>query len=201
MLASVLWVTALMVEARYDLGPSGQNTSNSLFLPDQSAFFLAQLGYLVLLTGLFRSKAAGDGLFGRSAVAIWWLAVAALVIGQFLGLFKFGPAMFLLPIGGLGQVLGSTLTAVATYQTGRWQGWRRFAPAVWAAYLIILLVSVIASIPVISMPDPSGSGAAPSVWAEAGWQIAWFVVGLALFIEAGDRRVSSAHGTGLAPTR
>lgn len=183
MCASVLWVMALTIEYRYDLNPTGQNTGSGLFLPDQTAFFLAQLGYLALLTGLFKSKAAGDGRFGRLAVAIWWLAVAALVIAQFLGLFKFGPAMYLLPVGGLGQILGSILTAVAVYRAGRWQRWRRFAPAAWAAYLVLLFVWI------VIVTSPSGSGALPSMWPEAGWQVMWFVVGLALFIEAGEQRV------------
>ena len=192
MIAAIMWIVALLVEYRYALQPAGHNTGTGLYRIDQGVFLLAQLGYLMLLTGLFRARAAGDGVFGKVATGIWWVAVALLVLSQLLGLLGVGGAAVLLPLGGLGQLLGSILTAIAVFRARRWTGWRLLAPAIWAVYTVVLIVGVIASLPLVSMPGPSGSGAVPAEWAEAAWQGAWFVVALALFTEASATRTSGA---------
>ncbi len=127
MAAAAVWVVALVIEYQYGLRTPG-NTS-TLYKADQAAFYLAQVGYLVMLIGLFWSRAGGDGRFGRIAIGIWIIAVVAIVLGQGLGVFGVN-AVFLLPVSGVGQIVGSLLTSVAVVRAGRWAGWRRWAPAI-----------------------------------------------------------------------
>jgi hypothetical protein len=91
----------------------------------------------------------------------------------------------LLPIGGVGQILGSILTSVAVWRAGRWEGWRRYALAAWTVIFFVTIVAAITAIPILSIPAVDPYPTAPAPWLEGLWQVAWGVVGLALYIEAG----------------
>src|SRR5260370_31637282 len=127
MVAAVVWVIALVIEYHYGLRPPGDGSSQ--YRADQAAFFLAQVGYLDMLIGLFQSRAGGDGRFGRAAIGIWIIAVAAIVLAQALGIFGL-TAVLLLPLVGVGQIFGSVLTSVAVWRPRPWTAWRRFSPAI-----------------------------------------------------------------------
>jgi hypothetical protein len=181
MVASAVWIVALVVEYQFGLQPPGDGSA--LYSADQAAFTLAELGYLLMLIGLFRSRAGGDGTFGGVAIGIWAIAIGALVIGQllqFLGVV----VVPLLPIGGLGQIIGSILTAIAVWRARRWSGWRRLAPTIWASYTFILFGAIATGTPGLSTTSAAPSTTSPSELAEAAWQVAWFLVGLALYMES-----------------
>jgi hypothetical protein len=182
MVASATWLVALYVEYRLGLQPPGDGSA--AYWADQAVFAITQLGILVMLIGLFRSGAGGDGRFGRIAIGIWAVAVGALAVGQFLSLVGV-EAIFLAPIGGLGQLIGSILTAIAVWRARRWTGWRRLAPAIWAFYSVILFVAIATATPGLTMPAPKFDSTSPNELAEAVWLVAWFQVGLALYIESG----------------
>jgi len=182
MTAAAIWLIALVVEYQYGLRPPGDG--GGFYKADQAAFFVSQIGYLVMLGGLFRSRAGGDGWFGRGAIGIWIIAVAAIVLGQALAVLGIS-VTFLLPIIGVGQIVGSVLTAVAVWRARRWSGWRRLAPSVWTAYFLVMIGAVIAAIPTVTIPAVAPNPRAPSPLAEALWQGAWFLVSLALYVEAG----------------
>lgn len=181
MVASAVWVIALVIEYQYGLRTNG-NTS-TLYKADQAAFYLAQVGYLVVVIGLFRSRAGSDGWFGRIAIGIWIVAIAAIVLGQALGVFGID-AVFLLPVSGVGQILGSVLTSVAVWRAGRWTGWRRWAPTIWTAIFFVTIGAAVAGIPLLSIPAAAPYPTAPSPALEGLWQVAWFVLSLALYVEA-----------------
>ena len=189
MVASAVWIIALAVEYQFGLQPPGDGSA--LYHADQAAFTLAELGYLLMLIGLFRSRAGGDGTFGRTGIVIWAIAIGALLLGQLLQ-FVGVEVIPLLPIGGLGQLIGSLLTAIAVWRARRWSGWRRLAPAIWACYTFILFGAIATGMPGLSTPAAAPSTTSPSELAEAVWQVAWFLVGLALYIESG-RPVPTAN--------
>jgi hypothetical protein len=186
--ASAVWIVALVAEYQLDLRPPGDGSAS--YWADQAAFAVAQLGYLLLLVGLFRSRPGGDGRFGRIGVGIWTIAVGALVVGQFLSLVGV-MAIPLAPIGGLGQIIGSVLTAIAVWRARRWTGWRRIAPAIWAGYTLLLFAAIVTAIPGLTTPALAPASTSPSELAEAVWQVAWFLVGLALYIESGRQTDTS----------
>jgi hypothetical protein len=182
MVAAAVWIIALVAEYQFGLRPPGD--SSVLYRADQAAFTLAELGYLLMLVGLFRSRAGGDGTFGRTGILIWVIAIGALALGQVLGVLGI-ELIPLLPIGGLGQVLGSILAAIAIWRARRWEGWRRLAPAIWAIYTFILLGAIATAMPGLTTPALDSYSTSPSELAEAVRQAAWFLVGLALYIESG----------------
>ena len=184
MVAAVVWTVALIVEYQYGLRPPGGGTV--AYKLDQAAFFVAQVGYLLVLIEMFWTNAGGSGWFGLVAIGMWVVAGAAIGLGQLLGLFGVSAA-FLLPISGLGILLGSILTSIAVWRAHRWTGWRRVMPAIWTAYFLVMLVSVIAAIPVLSVPAEAPNPNAPVPILEALWQGAWFLLSVALFIEARQR--------------
>jgi len=189
MVASAVWIIALVVEYQFGLQPPGDGSA--LYHADQAAFTLAELGYLLMLIGLFRSRAGGDGTFGRTGIVIWAIAIGALLLGQLLQ-FVGVEVIPLLPIGGLGQLIGSLLAAIAVWRARRWWGWRRLAPAIWASYTFILFGAIATGMPGLSTPAAAPSSTSPTELAEAVWQVAWFLVGLALYIESG-RPVPTAN--------
>jgi hypothetical protein len=189
MIASAVWIAALIAEYQLGLQPPGDGSL--AYQADQAAFAVAQLGYLLLVIGLFISRAGGDGQLGRVGIAIWAIAVGALAAGQALGLL--GPVdLPLAPIGGIGQVVGSILTAVAVWRARRWTGWRRFAPAIWAAYVLLLFVAFAMALPGLTVPAADASGTSPSFLAEAIWQVAWFFLARALYQESKGAPSSTA---------
>src|SRR5256885_16025752 len=95
MTAAGLWVIALVVEYQYGLRPPGNGSGP--YKADQVAFFVAQGGYLVTLIGLFRSRAGGDGWFGRAAIGLLIIAVTAILRAPGLGAFGIS-ALLLLPV-------------------------------------------------------------------------------------------------------
>ena len=78
MVSAVLWSLALMIEYRFGLQPPGDGST--LYYIDQALFFIALAGYLVMLLGLWQSKAAGEGIFGKISVGLFIAGLAALLM-------------------------------------------------------------------------------------------------------------------------
>jgi hypothetical protein len=76
MLASALWVVALVVEYQFALRPPGDGSD--LYKADQAAFMLAEAGYLAMLIGLYRAHPGGHRWFGRVAIGLWIMGIAAI---------------------------------------------------------------------------------------------------------------------------
>lgn len=60
MASAVLWSFALFIEYRYGLQPPGN--SSLIYFADQIMFIIALTGCLIMLLGLWKSKAEGDGI-------------------------------------------------------------------------------------------------------------------------------------------
>jgi hypothetical protein len=123
-------------------------------------------------------------LFGRTAVVIWIVAITAVVLSQALALVGIS-AVFLLPIGGVGQILGSLFTSIAVWRIRRLD---RMA-SVGTRHLDgnILRHDRRSDRGHSHSFDPrclsQSHGTQPR--SRGVWQVAWFLLGLALFIEAG----------------
>lgn len=179
MLSAAVWLAGLFIEYRFGLQPPGNGSL--LYYADQALFFLALLGYLLMLTGLWRSGAAGEGLFGRIAVGVFITALVLLVIAQLVQLATHNPDFFLYPVGGILQLLGGLLTGVAVILAHRWDGWQRFAPMLQGLYYLVLFALLVV-----------GTGSGPSELGEALWQVTWFITSLALFTKSGPVIASKA---------
>jgi hypothetical protein len=76
MVGAAVAVIALFVEYQYGLRPAGGGSA--AYKADQVGFFLASVGCLAIVIGLFRSRAGGDGWLWRIAIGLWqaaWFAV------------------------------------------------------------------------------------------------------------------------------
>jgi hypothetical protein len=171
MVSAVLWLIALFVEYQYDLQPPSDGSL--LYLADQILFSIALAGYLTMLLGLWRSRAAGEGTFGKISLGIFIAALASLLIAQIVSMLTNIPGSFLfLAVGGLLQLLGGLLTGIAVVTARRWDGWQRFAPLLQGLLYLILIIPVF-----VSNQDPTQLG-------ESLWQVTWFITSLALFTKA-----------------
>lgn len=168
MCAAGLWLAALFIEYQFGLIPPGDGSW--LYYVDQFVFFLALTGYLFMLLGLWQSKAAGNGRFGKTSLGIFITGIAALLVAQIVQWLTKNPDFFLYPVGGIFQLLGGLLTGIAVVTAKRWSGWQRFAPLLQGLYYLIVLFIPI----VVSNQDPTQL-------TEGLWQVTWFITSLALF--------------------
>jgi len=168
MVSAGLWLIALFIEYKFDLLPPGNGSW--LYNIDQFMFFLALTGYLLMLLGLWHSKAAGDHRFGKISLGIFMIGIAVLLLAQILQPILHNPDFFLYPVGGIFQLLGGVLTGIAVVTAKRWNGWQRFAPLLQGLYYLIVLF-----IPIVV------SNQSPTQFTEGLWQVTWFITSLALY--------------------
>jgi hypothetical protein len=186
MVASLVWVVALVAEYPLALRLLGNGSASDDAY--QAVFLIAQIGYLALLVGMFRSQAGGSGL-GRLAIVMWAIAMAEIVLARGAILFGFDPRSWL-PGASLFQLLGAVLTSIAVWRGGRWTGWRRLAPAIWTSYFLVRAGAVLAAIPIVS--DSISGHRVPSTFSEALLQGFWFLLAFALYIEAGRTAIPAS---------
>jgi hypothetical protein len=173
MAAAGLWIIALFIEYRYGLQPPGNG--GLLYFADQIMFFIAQAGYLIMLMGLWKSKAAGDGLLGKIALGTFLAGLVSLLVAQIVQWLTQNPDFFLFPVGGLLQLIGGLLTGIALVAAKRWAGWQRYALLLQSLYYLIILFLPIAI-----------ANQSPTQLTESLWQVTWFISSLALFTRSGN---------------
>lgn len=163
MAGAVFFFLNLLVEYRYDLFPPA---SGPLAIANQLGFFVGMIGLLIMLIGLWRARAAGEGRFGRLALGLFIAAWATLILGGFIILFS-DAGLILQPVGGLGGLLGALLTGIAVVLARRWTGWQRFAPLGQGLFMPAMMI-------VRGTFDPM-------FIIEAVWMGLWFLTSLALY--------------------
>jgi hypothetical protein len=168
MASAVLWLPALFIEFRYGLQPPGDGSF--LYYADQILFCIGLAGYLIMLLGMWQSKAAGDRIFGKISLGLFVVGMASLLIASIVLMVTNNENFFLLPVGGLFQLLGGLLTGIAVTTSKRWSGWQRFAPLLQVLYYLIVLV-----LPAVI------SNQSPNQLTESLYQVTWFITSLALF--------------------
>lgn len=181
MASAGLWLTALFIEYRYNLIPPGNGSP--MYFANQAMFFTALTGYLIMLLGLWKSKATGEGSFGRISLGIFIAGLVSLLIAQIVQLLTRNADFFLYPVGGIFQLLGGLFTGVAVVTAKRWSGWQRYAPLLQGLYYLLVLF-----LPIVI------SNQSPSQLREALWQGTWFITSLALFTNSGSAQpVTNPH--------
>jgi hypothetical protein len=173
MASAGLWLIALFIEYRYGLEPPGNGSL--IYLVDQVMFFIALAGYLIMLLGLWKSKAAGDGVLGKISLGIFIAGLAALLIAQIVDWVLKNPDFILFPIGGIFQLLGGLMTGIAVATSKRWNGWQKYAPLLQGLYYLIVLF-----LPIVI------SNQSPTQLTESLWQVTWFITSLALFTKSSN---------------
>mgnify|MGYP003619507953 CR=1 FL=1 len=164
MAGAVFFFINLVIEYRYDLFPPG---SGPLFVANALGFYASMLGLLLMLVGMWRARAAGDGRFGRLSLGFFIAAWTALILGGFISLFTGNADFFLLAVGGLGGLLGSLLTGIAVVFARRWTGWQRFAPLAQGLFIPSMMI-------LRGTPEPT-------FVIEVVWMAFWFLTSLALY--------------------
>lgn len=173
MISSGLWLIGLFIEYRYDLLPPGNGSF--LYYADQIIFFIAQAGYLIMLLGLWKSFAVGNGRFGNISLGIFIVGIVSLLITQLVQWFTKNPDFFLYPVGGIFQLLGGLLTGIAIITANRWGGWQKYTLLVQGLYYLIVLF-----LPILFFNQ------SPTQLSESLWQVTWFTTSLALFTKSSN---------------
>jgi hypothetical protein len=132
------------------------------------------LGELAGVIALALSGAAGRGWLAR-------IGLGAAILGQLLlsaaeliypanenvgdQLFNIAP-----PLSAIGLVL----TGIAVLRTATWKGWHRFTPLILGLYVFVVMTPTLIA--------AGGPPAAAAVWAIAGWEICWVLLGASSII-------------------
>jgi hypothetical protein len=168
MASAVLWLFALTIEYHYALQPPGDG--GLAYYSDQILFFAALLGYLIMLLGLWKSKATGSSLFSRFSLGIFLAGIASLLMAQVVQWLTSNADFFLFPVGGVFQLVGGILSGFAVVTTKHWYGWPRFALLLQSLYYLFVLFLPIAIL-----------NQSPTQLTESLWQVTWFITSMALF--------------------
>ena len=174
MFGAAFFFINLLVEYQYDLFPPG---SGPAYVANALGFYASMIGLLLMLVGMWRARAAGEGRFGRLALGLFIAAWTALILGGFISLFTGNADFFLLAVGGLGGLLGSLLTGIAVLLARRWTGWERFAPLAQGLFMPSIMI-------LRGTPEPT-------FIIEAVWMALWFLTSLALYTAGGVVRSGS----------
>lgn len=172
MYAAVLFLAALFIE--YAFGLFSRGDGSALYYIDSALFFIAQIGFLILLLELWQAEIGGNGIFGRIALGIFISAMIALLIAQAVNVLTNNPDILLYPIGGVLQLFGCLLTGIAVVIAKRWEGWQRFVLLIQSVYLLFVIM-----LPLFIANQE------PTLLTESLWQVTWFLTGLALFTQTG----------------
>jgi len=174
MVSAGIWLIALVVEYRYGFLELPEDSSLLLlYYIDEIMFLLALTGYLIMLLGLWKAKAAGGGIFGRISLGIFVGGLGTLLIAQVVNLLT-GTKVFLYPVGGILQLFGGLLTGIAVLTAKRWHGWQKFAPLLQGLFYLFLFF-------LLAVFDQE-----PTQLTESIWQVTWFITSLALFTTASN---------------
>lgn len=172
MFGALLFFVGLLIEYRYALFPPG---SGSLFVINQIMFDVAMSSILVMLWGMRNARAGGNGRFARITLTIFPIGWAALILGDIISLISGNFDNLLFPLGGLTMMIFGLLAGIAVAIGKQWSGWSRFAPLLQGVYF--LLVMMILPLILTGSNDPT-------LLTESLWMVTWFLLGLALFVNA-----------------
>jgi hypothetical protein len=141
--------------------------------------FVAQavihLGELAAVIALALSGAAGRGWLARIGLGATVIGQVLLAAAELIDPFspEVGDQIFY--VAPLLSAIGLILAGIAVLRTRHWGGWHRFTPllvGLWS--LIVLTPAVIAS---------GGPPAPLALWAIAGWELCWVLLGVAVLAE------------------
>jgi hypothetical protein len=178
----LLWIPGVIMEHTYGLqGPISAGTSVLAFWAVQILFLVAGTAILVGYLGLWWDQATGPKRFGRIALGILIAAWGAEVLAMWAA--PFGLKLDALqPVGGLAQMVGMPLAAVAVLIGREWRGWQRYAPLVLA-----VVYDLVVMVPIFTGLTPDG----PTTLTESSWMAAVALLNLALFTQGGRPQAQS----------
>jgi hypothetical protein len=172
MAGAVLWAIVNILEVSFGLFPPGG--SGPLYVANQLMAFAALAAVAVGILGI----SWGGGVSGRvGKTGVWLFALGHLLIilGGIMALFTGSddsPIFIVFPLGGLMMDVGALLTGIAVVTAGRWSGWQRYMPLIYAVYLWLA----------IEIPGIVGIYAdGPTFWPEIFQDIGLFLVALAVY--------------------
>lgn len=177
MIGGLLWVIANILEVNFDLYPP--NGSGPLYVTNQ----ILALVSLIAIAGGYLGIIWGGGVMGRfGKTAVWFFVIGngLIVVGGLLALIlraDDSPIFLVFPIGALLMDLGALGTGIAVVRAKQWDGWQRWMPLVYAAYLFLAI-----EIPFIMGVFGEGG---PVGLVEVIQDFGLFMVGLAVYTAAG----------------
>lgn len=140
----------------------------------QGVIHVAELAGVI---ALLLSGAAGTGWLGRTGLGAAVLGQVVLVVAELVypGDPDLGDQLF--GVGPVLSALGMVAAGVAVLRAGTWTGWRRFTPLAVGLWSIVVLTPAL----VVS----GGPPAPVALWAIAGWDLTWLLLGVAVWVAAG----------------
>ncbi len=147
---------------------------------DESPFLLPV--YVANLAGVIALALTGAaaGRIGQAGLGIAFAGMVGFFAAE---ITAPGQASALLyAVVPLVTALGLVLAGVAVLRSGRWSGWRRYVPLVAGAWVVIVVVPLVALI-----GDPGPGGGAAVLAAIGAWHLLWAALGSAVLAETRTR--------------
>jgi hypothetical protein len=175
MAGAAMWILSIIVQNALGLEPP--DGEGPLFIANQLLAFAAMAAIAFGFLGIYWGGGV-TGRFGNISTGMVALGYALIITGGIFVLFlgkNESPIFILFPIGGLLMDLGVLLTGIGVARAGNWNGWQRWMPLVYAAFLWLAI-----EVPFIAGVTPDGPGMVPEMLQGIGL----FLVALATYTAA-----------------
>ena len=139
MIGAVLWAIVNILEVSFELYPPGG--SGPLYVANQ---LLALVALVAIAVGILGMNWGGGvtGNIGKTGVWLFSLGHILIVVGGSMALFTGTDdslIFIVFPIGALMMDVGALITGIAVVTAGRWSGWQRYMPLIYAIYLWVAI--------------------------------------------------------------
>ena len=146
------------------------------------------LGELAVVVAVWLTGAAGTGLLGRIGLGAAAAGSLLMTLAEVITSAAPGVSIALFGIAPMIVGLGLVLAGVGIVRHGAWTGWRRLVVLALGLYVFVVLTPAL----IVS----GGPPATAALWAIAGWDALWALVGVSVLMEvrATSRATTSVTG-------
>ncbi|NUR70957.1 MAG: hypothetical protein HOU81_09060 [Hamadaea sp.] len=133
--AAVLWAAGILLQYADADSKPGELLIDAGFI-----------GIAAMIAGMLAAGIGGRGVFPAIGLGLWSFGHLSIALGGFVEMATGNADNPFYPIGGLGQIVGGILAAVAIARAGVLTGWRRWTPVAWVVtYLAVFATLFTAS--------------------------------------------------------
>ncbi|MEV6970666.1 hypothetical protein AB0M47_36750 [Hamadaea sp. NPDC051192] len=130
--AALLWAAGILIQY-----------ADADSKPGELLIDVGFIGIAAMIAGLLAAGVAGRGVFPAVGLSVWSFGHLSIALGGFVEMATGNADNAFYPLGGLAQIVGGVLAAVALARAGVLTGWRRWMPVAWVVTYLGVFATLI----------------------------------------------------------